>query len=138
MIEGQTLNSETRSAGAAGSSAVHQEVKGEDAKATVAATVEPAVEELFHNQLWLNLGEVDPQDVPKFVSWLRLRINTTTARALFDMHVPLRGKRLGQLLGADSVVDTVAAIEADPEEVLILKPVGAPEGVSDGETESAS
>ncbi len=52
---------------------------------------------------WLNFGEeVDPSDLPSFVSWLRLRLNVTTARALYDMGLPLRGRRMAKLLGAGS------------------------------------
>lgn len=126
LIEGQTLTSETRTAGPAGSSAIHQEVKSEYAKATIGGTVEAAVSQMFANSFWLNFGEVDPADLPSFVSWLRLRLNVTTARALYDMHIPMRGRRMAQLLGAESVVGALNEIEAE-DEILIQKPMGVPE-----------
>ncbi len=122
LIEGQTLTSETRTAGPAGSSVVHQEVKAEYAKMTFASTVEAAMSQLFRDMFWLNFGEeVDPSDLPSFVSWLRLRLIVTTARALYDMGLPLRGRRMAELLGAGSIVDAVAAIEADDDEILVQK-----------------
>ena len=125
LIEGQTLTSETRTAGPAGSSVVHKEVKAEYAKMTIAATVEAAVSQLFRDMFWLNLGDdVDPGDLPSFVSWLRLRLNVTTARTLYDLGLPIRGRRLAELLGAGSVVDTVEAITADPSEILVQQPAG--------------
>ena len=145
LIEGQTLTSETRTAGPAGSSVVHQEVKAEYAKMTTASTIEAAVSQLFRDMFWLNHGEeVDPSDLPSFVSWLRLRLDVTTARTLYDLDLPIRGRRLAELLGAGSLVDTVEAITDDPTEILVQRTpaapaptatVNEPEEVTDAETE---
>lgn len=120
LIEGQTLTSETRTAGPAGSSVVHQEVKAEYAKMTIASTVESAVSQLFRDMFWLNHGEeIDPGDLPSFVSWLRLRLDVGTLRQLYEMGYPLRGLESAKRVGAGAVVDTVEAIEADDCEFLI-------------------
>jgi len=130
LIEGQTLTSDTSTAGPAGSSQVHQEVRSEFAKAAIATTVECSMDELFMNSFWLNLGEVDPEDCPRFVSWLKLRLSVPTVKLLFEMGVPMRGKRVAQLLNAGSVVDRAEVIEGEEDEVLVQKGPG----VSLGET----
>ena len=128
LIEGQTLTSDTSTAGPAGSSQVHQEVRSEFAKAAIATTVECSMEEMFRNSFWLNLGEVDPEDCPRFVSWLKLRLNVPTVKLLYEMGLPMRGKRVAELLNAGSVVDRVEVIESEGDEALVRK-----EGVSFGE-----
>lgn len=115
IIEGQHLTAETSTSGPAGSSRVQREVEVEYAKGLV-ELVEATVSELFATIAWLNEGDdIDPDDVPRFCSRLKLKIPAEALRSFVDFGAPILAKRAALLAGGEGLASVIRSDEEADE-----------------------
>ena len=126
LFQGGHLTSETSTAGPSGSAKVHQKAETDYALMRISC-VENTVAELFANMFWLNGEDADPEDLPLFVSFLRLQLRESTVQTLFNLGAPLRAHRVAELLGATDVVasggdEGELVLQKVPNPTITIKP----------------
>lgn len=99
LINGGTLTSDIGSVGSKAATSEHGEEADSNAIADAKEVLEPFWGSLLAKVFKYNVGEVDPDDVPKLRSKLSTRSSIDAAKTLFDMGAALDGKRIAQDAG---------------------------------------
>lgn len=123
-IEGQHLTAETSTSGPAGSSKTQETVLRAYALDHIASGVEDAFTELFRTVFWVNMpNEVDPMDLPAYVSRQRSALSESVAKTLFALGVPMEGRAIASAVGGQAAAALVRIPdEIQDDEILIQKP----------------
>lgn len=122
MIQGGHLTSATVGAGPVGSSATQERRLYAYQGQLLAESIEGPISALLSTWLWVNEGvELDPEDLPHFVSRFRLRPDGADIDRLFAMGATFRGRRLAELFGAGSLVASDEELAQEPDEIPLKK-----------------
>jgi hypothetical protein len=120
---GEILTSNPGDRGTQALGTVQRSVKTDYAKDAALESVEDPITLLFRKFIEANYGQQAEEDYPRFVSRLRLLVNTEQVRVLFDMGAPIRLNRLAELQGLQSIIAT--GQESD-DEIVIKKQQQSP------------
>lgn len=127
MIQGGHLTSATVGAGPVGSSATQERRLWAYQGQVLAESIEAPISSLLATWLWVNEGvELDPEDLPQFVSRFRLKPAAADVDRLWNMGAAFRGRRLAELYGAAALVGTEAEIAEEADEFALKKSAAAP------------
>jgi len=134
LYVGEILTSNPGDRGTQALGTVHRSVKTDYAKQAAQQCIEEPITDLFRRYIVANFGEVDLDDLPRFISRMRLKVNIPTAQAVFDMGLPLKGRRLAELLGVGSIIASESD-EEDEDEIILEKPSAPQLGLFPGQGE---
>lgn len=122
---GEILTSNPGDRGTQALGTVQRDVKSEYAREASMESVEGPMTDLLARYVRLNFGDVDPEDLPVFVSRARHQVNPEAVRQLFDMGAPINATRLADSWGVREVL-----ADGDEEaDDLIVQQTAAPAGL---------